>query len=286
MKSEPYDSHGGPVELPLSSRAFEELLDVCPFLEVDDRSATLHSFGSRLKQFWLPDEPILYIGKAGTSLSARTRAHYSTKIGATGPHAGGWWLKMLTALPELTVHYARHSNPGAAEDALIDQFARQLSHASRSNLLDGNRVGPFANVRIPGLGRIRSYLRIPARSKYAFPAIPTTLTMFVRGEKRAASWHPGNGRLGRLGLSTALMAELVVPGMPVHIEALNIATASSTRRNDNNRLRLTIPSEFLTASRAQLSLSGRPLQFIMTTESTRFCRPAPSEQPRNRARRS
>ena len=280
MNSEPYAAHGGPVELPLSSRAFEELLDVCPSLEIDGRSATLDSFGSRLQQFWLPDEPILYIGKAGTSLSARTGAYYSTKLGATGPHAGGWWLKMLTILPELTVHYARHSDPGAAEDALINQFARQLSQASRANLFDRNRVGPFANVRIPGFGnkahgldyykeprtakresnpatavrasamavinprepgrtpfetpagnmiipsqtltakdRNRSYLRIPARSKYAFPAVPTTVTIFVRGEKRTASWHPGNGRSGRLGLGTALMAELVVPGLPVHIEA-------------------------------------------------------------------
>jgi hypothetical protein len=280
MTSDPYASHGGAVEFPLSSRAFEELLDVCPFLEVDGMSATLDSFGRRLQRFWLPDESILYIGKAGTSLSARTRAYYSTKLGATGPHAGGWWLKMLTILPELTVHYARHPDPGAAEDALINQFARHLSQASRSNLLDRNRVGPFANVHIPGFGnkahgldhykeprtskgdpnpaapvrasamaainplepgatsfetsagkviipsqtltakdRNRSYLRIPAGSKYAFPAIPTTLTIFVRGEKRAASWHPGNGRSGRLGLGTALMAELVVPGLPVHIEA-------------------------------------------------------------------
>jgi hypothetical protein len=283
MTSEPYASHDGAVELPLSSRAFEKLLDACPFLEVDGRSATLNSFRRRLQQFWLPDEPILYIGKAGTSLSARTRAYYSTQLGATGPHAGGWWLKMLTILPELTVHYARHTDAGAAEDALIDQFARQLSPVSRANLFDRNRIGPFANLRIPGFGdkahglghykvprttkststlvtplrasalatinpldpgrtpfgapagnvivpsqtltpkdRNRSYLRIPARSKYAFPAVPATVTVFVRGEKRTASWHPGNGRSGRLGLGNALMSELVVPGFPMHIEANDI----------------------------------------------------------------
>lgn len=277
--SEPEASRKGSVELPLSCRAFDELVNACPSLEVDGRSATLESFRSRLQQFWLPDEPILYIGKAGTSLSARTSAYYSTKLGATGPHAGGWWLKMLTILPELTVHYARHTDPGVAEDALIDQFARQLSPASRANLLDRNRIGPFANVRIPGSGnkahglghykvprttksnstlvtplrasalaamnpldpgrtsfeapagnvivpsqtltpkdRNRSYLRIPARSKCAFPAVPATVTVFVRGEKRTVSWHPGNGRSGRLGLSMALMSELVVPGHPVHIE--------------------------------------------------------------------
>ncbi|WP_426976341.1 hypothetical protein ACQCSU_16485 [Pseudarthrobacter sp. O4] len=132
--------------------AFYELVNVCPFLEVDGRSATLDSFGSRLQQFWLPDEPILYVGKAGTSLSARTSTYYSTKLGATGPHAGGWWLKMLAILPELTVHYARHSDVDAAEIALINQFAHQLSPTSRANLLDRNRVGPFANVRIPGYG--------------------------------------------------------------------------------------------------------------------------------------
>lgn len=280
VNSEPYAAHVGPVELPLSSRAFEELLEVCPFLEVDGRSATLDSFRARLQQFWLPDEPILYIGKAGTSLSARTRAYYSTRLGATGPHAGGWWLKMLTILPELTVHYAQHSDPGSAEDALIYQFAHQLPQASRANLFDRTRVGPFANVHIPGFGnkahgldyykepqtpkrdpkpapsvrasavavinprepgrapgetptsnviipsqtltakdRNRSYLRIPARSKYAFPAVPTTVAILVRGKKRTVAWHPGNGSSGRLGIGNALMSKLVVPGYPVHIES-------------------------------------------------------------------
>lgn len=278
MTSEPYALHSAATELPLSTRAFHELVNVCPFLEVDGMPATIDSFRSRLQRFWLADEPILYIGKAGTSLSARTRAYYSTKLGATGPHAGGWWLKMLTILPELTVHYARHPDVDGAEVALINQFAREVSPASRAYLLDRNRVGPFANVRIPGHGnkahslnhykvprttttnatrvrlpmasvhgqdmtravfappvrnaivpsqsltpkdRNRSYLRIPAGSKFAFPSVPGAVPVLVRGEERIVSWHPGNGRSGRLGLGRPLMSELVVPGYPVHIEATN-----------------------------------------------------------------
>ncbi|WP_456507324.1 hypothetical protein [Arthrobacter sp. TE12232] len=85
---------------------------------------------------------------------------------------------------------------------------------------------PAGNVIVPSQSltpkdRNRSYLRIPAGSKYAFPSIPGAVTVFIRGEKRTASWHPGNGRSGRLGLGCALMSELVVPGHPVHIEAAN-----------------------------------------------------------------
>ncbi|PNH86088.1 hypothetical protein CXZ05_03015 [Arthrobacter sp. AFG20] len=255
-------------------------MSVCPFLAVDGGPATLGSFRNRLQHFWLPEEPILYIGKAETSLTARTSAYYSTKLGATGPHAGGWWLKVLSILPELTLHYARNTDADAAERALISQFASQLSPTSRAKLLDRNRIGPFANVLIPGHGnkahgldhykvsrstktepssvspdptlakplgrslksiraglkapvsnvivpsqaltpkdRNRAYLRIPAASKYAFPSEPGAVTVIVRGATQTATWHPGNGKSGRLGLGIALMSELVVPGQPVHIEA-------------------------------------------------------------------
>jgi len=55
---------------------------------------------------WLPDEVILYFGKANVSLRDRVGAYYATRLGKRRPHAGGRFLKTLAVLDELWVHCA------------------------------------------------------------------------------------------------------------------------------------------------------------------------------------
>src|SRR5438105_6849184 len=106
---------------PISSESIMRWLAVRPELTLDGARPSPGALSARVASFWLPDEVILYVGKA-TSLSTRVRQYYSTPLGARSPHAGGHFLKTLSILGELTVHFATTVEPGAAEDAALSFF--------------------------------------------------------------------------------------------------------------------------------------------------------------------
>lgn len=131
--------------------AFEKLRQVCPSVAVDGKSATGEELAARIGAFWIPDCAVLYIGLAGTSVQKRVGQYYSTRIGQRSPHAGGWWLKTLSGLGDLFVHFAPASDPNSMETALLSAFAESVPLASVTNLHDAERVAPFANVDVrPG----------------------------------------------------------------------------------------------------------------------------------------
>ncbi len=59
-----------------------------------------------ISSFWLATEPILYIGKTDDPLSTRIGAMFAHRLGCSSPHKGGHWLKTLSILPDLWVHWA------------------------------------------------------------------------------------------------------------------------------------------------------------------------------------
>ena len=63
-----------------------------------------------------------YIGLADQPLRTRVRHYYRTPLGAKRPHAGGWWLKTLSLLGELWVHWAPASNYEDAERTMLRPF--------------------------------------------------------------------------------------------------------------------------------------------------------------------
>ena len=121
----------------------------------------------RLSQFWLPDENILYIGKApkrssGTGIGTRVREYYNTDYGEKSPHAGGHWLKSLTILHELFVYYTTCEDPGIIEKDMLRFFCNDVSEATISNLKDKELPLPFANLQLRrgqvknhGLGKMK-----------------------------------------------------------------------------------------------------------------------------------
>lgn len=133
----------------LSSDSLAELLDLRPALLLDARRPTIADLGERLAQCWLPDEPVLYIGLASTSVRARVTAYYNTRLGARKPHAGGWFLKTLSDLDDLWVHVAASADPAGAEDAMLRSFCSAVSDTSRARLRDPERPFPFANLEWP-----------------------------------------------------------------------------------------------------------------------------------------
>jgi hypothetical protein len=133
-------------EAPINDERVNELLRVRPELRLDGARPTLGTLCERLAACWLPDETVLYIGRAGTSLQRRIGQYYTTPLGARRPHAGGWFLKTLTNLDELTVHYAAAVDPAAAERELLKAFIGGVDGASCDGLHDPTCPYPFANL--------------------------------------------------------------------------------------------------------------------------------------------
>jgi hypothetical protein len=137
---------------PIAMTAVEKLLDIRPELTLDGARPTAVELGTRIAAFWLPDEPIVYVGLA-TSLRSRVRSFYKSPIGARRPHSGGWFLKVLANLNDLYVHFARTAEFDAAEVAVLDGFVSDVSPRTRAHLADPDHPWPFANLEIRRAGR-------------------------------------------------------------------------------------------------------------------------------------
>lgn len=143
------DSMAGTLaEAPLAVDVFETWLDVRPELILDGMRPSVEQLMERVQGFWLADEVILYLGLA-TSLSQRLGQCYNTPIGARRPHAGGYFLKLLTNLGSLWVHCARCSDPKRAESEMLGRFCASVSEESKLSLIDPARPFPFANLEWP-----------------------------------------------------------------------------------------------------------------------------------------
>lgn len=94
-------------------------------LTVDGNQPSVTSLAERLKRFWWPDRRVVYIGLAGTSVSARVAQYYRTPLGDRRPHAGGHWLKTLRDYGTSTVWYSSALDPFSTERELLDVFRSQ-----------------------------------------------------------------------------------------------------------------------------------------------------------------
>lgn len=257
-----------------SPSAYAELLSVCPTLSIDGTIATPSTLSERFEDFWLPNEPILYIGKAGTSIRTRVGQYYSTRLGARSPHAGGWWLKTLEELAQVHVHFASCDEVAQREQSMLTAFAAHIAPEQKSLLFDSERVAPFANVdvtkgvykrhglsnykilggqavrntpakaenrsfagqqviesSVPALSvqsqpvtdkdRMRSYLRIPAVSKHAFPDSNAQIRVNLDGAVTDALWRPNGTRSGTIGVGVDYMRTLEERGERLQINVSN-----------------------------------------------------------------
>ncbi len=133
-------------ECPLSMAAVRELLNVRSELTLDDGRPTAQALAARVGSFWLPDEVVLYVGKTTEPLHKRVGDYYRTKIGARSPHAGGRFLRLLTDLEQLHVHYAETDDPKRGESRMLRAFQERVSRQGRQAYYDQNLLLPFANM--------------------------------------------------------------------------------------------------------------------------------------------
>lgn len=160
---------------PFYDEAFQAWLTRCPALTLDGVRPTADQLKRRIERFWLPDEAILYVGLA-TQLSSRVRGYYRTPIGARQPHSGGYFLKLLSGLDQLWVHFAPCADPESAESDMINRFCEGVSDATKAVLIDPLHPFPFANLEWPR-GTRKSHGLRGARESRSRSASPVSAVM-------------------------------------------------------------------------------------------------------------
>lgn len=149
---DPEKNLGTSVNPNFKEEVIEKWIQELPNFKIDNVEPTLEVIKNRLNEFWLPDENILYIGKAkkrinGEALGKRISEYYITEMGDGTPHSGGQWLKTLSNLPKLFVYYGYSCNPAEAEKQMLKYFMQKVSKETLQHLRDKNLPLPFANIR-------------------------------------------------------------------------------------------------------------------------------------------
>ena len=119
---------------PIDIVQLDRLLAARPHIRIDGRPANSALLERRISSFWLPNEPILYIGQTKTPLRHRVKDFYKHSIGDRSPHAGGWWVKALTCLPEVWVHYALTEDFKECERVMLRHFIANADEIGRAHV--------------------------------------------------------------------------------------------------------------------------------------------------------
>jgi len=160
-------------------------------LHLDGERPTSKAMAARLAAFWLPSQPILYVGASGTSVAARLAAMTKTALGDRRPSAAGHWLHTLRALETARVWWTSTTAVEEYEDALLTAFAEGVPPADVERLPDRDVLLPFANLRRPTgerrtTGLTGSLLADPVEA----PRPPTRVVQLADGDADGARGEP------------------------------------------------------------------------------------------------
>ncbi len=132
---------------PIDFNAVGRWIERVPTLTLDGAPPTGRELAARLRSFWLPGQPILYIGTSGVSIGARISASLRTPLGDRRPYAGGHWLRTLSGLDRLRIWWAETEAVEEYEDALLEAFAAAVPSPVSAALHDRAVVLPYANLQ-------------------------------------------------------------------------------------------------------------------------------------------
>ena len=143
----------------IDGAAVQQLLHTRAELLVDGRRPSREVLSQRLASMWLPDESVVYVGLARSSLNTRVGQFYGTRLGARSPHAGGWPIKCMAELSATWVHFGECSDVGKAERKMLDAFMTAVTPQSRASVLDPELPLPYANLEVIDSARRRRIKR-------------------------------------------------------------------------------------------------------------------------------
>jgi transcription elongation factor GreA len=164
-------------------------LERVPDLRLDGERPTQTTLAERLRRFWLPGQPVLYVGRTAKSLSARVASLYATELGHARPHPGGYWLKTLREVSKLRLWWAETDAPEEYEDVIIAAFAESVPDTARERLPAGAPVLPWANLESP-TGPIRQTGLTDAL--LSVEATPLKTSNVKRSDSRARKRSPSS----------------------------------------------------------------------------------------------
>jgi hypothetical protein len=88
---------------------------------------------------WLPNEPIVYVGKTDRPIRKRLGEFRLHKCGNPSPHAGGQVVKLLQC--DLWVYWSPAANPYDTEHTMICAFRQQAGQIPFANEYGGRGQG-------------------------------------------------------------------------------------------------------------------------------------------------
>ncbi|OIQ21193.1 hypothetical protein [Lacinutrix sp. MedPE-SW] len=152
LTSNPNDKEPHPFNFEICDDTFSYWLSQATDLQINGEKVTKkEQVKQYLKQFWNPNENILYIGESSSPtnpLQKRIKQFYSHKVGQKGPHTGGYWLKLLSCLNNVSVYYAQAQNPREVEFKMLMKFVELSTGKSFYEIENFANYLPFANVKL------------------------------------------------------------------------------------------------------------------------------------------
>jgi transcription elongation factor GreA len=206
---------------PLDLALIGKWLERVPELSLDGARPTSRDLQQRINSFWLPTQPVLYIGSTPGSVAGRIAAITKTVPGDRKPAASGLWLHFLRNPGDLRVWWAATNALEEYEDALLEAFAAGITDADRPVGAKGEMTMPAS--RLPW-AVLRSPSGVRKETGIANPTLPevkapepkpvTRIVTFPTGEadgardeaKRPRRPAPGRG-VGRVASAAGYAAQ-------------------------------------------------------------------------------
>ena len=199
-----------PIELTRVGKWLERV----PSFRLDGQPPTSRQVAARMAAFWLPSQPVMYIGSTRVSVAGRLKALRETVLGDRRPHSSGHWLHVLDGLETARIWWAATDAVEEYEDALFGAFAAGVPAADRDALPDSGVVLPFANLRTPTGDRKRTGLTGTLIVEAVAPKVPTHVVQLPDGDADGADGtlpaKSGPGRPRR----AAVQGKAASPGQP------------------------------------------------------------------------